>query len=159
MTQRDSTHRSGAHTRAAAAPAWRFALGGALAAAAAAAGNLAWRSTFTSMTGELVPALIDTTSVATASALSVLLAAGIYLLLARGLTIATPLYILGCLVTAGASCVATMTPLMPDGSPTPPGFMQLTVPMHLFAGLAAAVIVPLVVLIGVKADRGPASGS
>ena len=150
MTEQFDSDRSGAHTRAAAAPAWRFAAGGVLAAAVAAAGNLAWRAGFPSMTGLAVPDLIDTGSVVLASSLSVLLAAGIYLLLARGLTIATPLYIVGCLITAAASCVAPLTPVMPDGSPTPPGFATLTIPMHLFAGLAAAVVVPIVTLAGVK---------
>ena len=140
-------------TRAAAAPAWRFALGGVLAAVVAAAGNLAWRSAYPGVTGYPIPAAIDPSSVTTASTLSVLLAAGIYLLLARGLTIATPLYIVGSLVTAAASCVAALTPVLPDGSPTPQGFVQLTMPMHMFAGLAAAVIVPIVALVGVRRPR------
>ncbi len=140
-------------TRAAAAPAWRFAVGGVLAAVVAAAGNLAWRSAYPGLTGYPIPAAIDPSSVTTASTLSVLLAAGIYLLLARGMTIATPLYIVGSLVTAAASCVATLTPVLPDGSPTPPGFAQLTMPMHMFAGLAAAVVVPIVALVGVPRPR------
>ncbi|WP_396624569.1 hypothetical protein [Luteitalea sp.] len=139
-------------TRAAAAPAWRYVLGGMLAAALAVAGNLAWRSAFPAYSGYSVPALIDETSVTLASALSVLLAAGVYLLLSRGLTIATPLYVLGSLLTAAASCVATYVPVMPDGTPTPPGFTELTLPMHLFAGVMAAVVVPLVVLLGVRAQ-------
>lgn len=137
-------------TRAALAPAWRFVVGGALAAAGAAAANLAWRDAYPSMTGYALPQLIDPDSVVVASVLSVLLAAGVYLLLSRGLVIATPLYVLGSLLTAAVSCVATLTPVMPDGSPTPPGFTLLTVPMHLTAGLMAAVVVPLVVLVGVK---------
>ena len=100
--------------------------------------------------GYPVPELIGTDPVVLATSLAVLLAAGIYLLLARGLTIATPLYVIGCLVTAAASCVAALTPVMPDGTPTPPGFPELTIPMHLFAGLVAAVVVPIVVLVGVK---------
>ena len=44
--------------------------------------------------------LIDPTSVAVASVLSVVLATGVYLLLSRGMAIATPLYVVGCLVTA-----------------------------------------------------------
>ncbi|WP_239490262.1 hypothetical protein [Luteitalea sp. TBR-22] len=137
-------------TRAAAAPAWRYVLGGMLAAALAAAGNLAWRSAAPSYTGQPVPALIDPTSVALASVLSVLLAAGVYLLLSRGLTIATPLYVLGSLLTAAVSCVATFVPVMPDGTPTPPGFTHLTIPMHMWAGVMAAVVVPIVVLVGVR---------
>lgn len=140
----------GARTRAAAAPWWRFLIGGMLAAALAAAGNLAWRDAFPSMTGHPVPELIDATSVVLASTLSVLLAAGIYLLLARGLTIATPLYVLGCLVTAAASCVATLTPVLPDGSPAPASFPQLTMPMHMWAGAMAAFVVPVVALWGVR---------
>ncbi len=137
-------------TRAAAAPVWRYAFGGLVAAAGAAAANLAWRDAYPSVTGFVVPPVIDPTSVVTASSLSVLLAAGIYLLLSRGLGIATPLYILGSLLTAAASCVATLTPVMPDGSPTPPGFTQLTMPMHIIAGVMAAFVVPLVVLVGVR---------
>jgi hypothetical protein len=121
-----------------------------LAAAIASAGNLSWRAAFPSTMGYPVPELIGTDPVVLATSLAVLLAAGIYLLLARGLTIATPLYVIGCLVTAAASCVAALTPVMPDGTPTPPGFPELTIPMHLFAGLVAAVVVPIVVLVGVK---------
>ncbi len=102
------------------------------------------------MTGYPVPPLIDPTSVVVASVLSVLLAAGVYLLLSRGMAIATPLYVVGCLVTAAASCMATLTPVLPDGMPVPPGFPLLTIPMHLIAGVMAAVVVPLVVLLGVK---------
>ena len=151
MTERAPIEPGGMRpTRAAAAPAWRYVLGGLLAAALAAAGNLAWRSAFPAYSGYPVPALIDPTSVMLASALSVLLAAGVYLLLSRGLIIATPLYILGSLLTAAVSCVATFVPVMPDGTATPPGFTTLTIPMHLFAGLMAAVVVPIVVLAGVK---------
>lgn len=155
MIERHQQDRGGVQTRAAAAPAWRYALGGLLAAALAAAGNLAWRSAFASTTGQPVPDLVGTGPVVLASVLSVLLAAGIYLLLSRGFTIATPLYVLGCLMTAGASCVAAFVPVMPDGSPTPPGFPQLTIPMHLFAGLMAAVVVPLVVVVGVGRPSRP----
>jgi len=137
-------------TRAAASPAWRYVLGGVVAAACAAAANLAWRRAYPSMTGYPLPPIIDPTSVVVASVLSVLLAAGVYLLLSRGMTIATPLYVVGCLVTAAASCMAPLTPVMPDGSPVPPGFPLLTIPMHLIAGVMAAVVVPLVVLLGVK---------
>lgn len=140
-------------TRAAAAPAWRYVLGGVLAAAGAAAGNLWWRAAFPAVSGFPVPALIDPTSVTMASVLSVLLAAGVYLLLSRGMTIATPLYICGSLLTAAVSCVATFVPVMADGTLTPPGFTELTLPMHLWAGVMSAVVVPLVVLVGVRVQR------
>jgi hypothetical protein len=102
------------------------------------------------MTGHALPDLIDPASVVLASVLSVLLAAGVYLLLSRGFTIATPLYVFGCLLTAAVSCIAPFTPVLPDGSPVPPGFSLLTVPMHLIAGLMAAVVIPILVLAGVK---------
>jgi hypothetical protein len=151
VTERSTTSYGGAPvTRAAASPAWRYVLGGVVAAAGAAAANLAWRRAYPSMTGYPLPPIIDPTSVVVASVLSVLLAAGVYLLLSRGMTIATPLYVVGCLVTAAASCMAPLTPVMPDGSPVPPGFPLLTIPMHLIAGVMAAVVVPLVVLLGMK---------
>lgn len=151
MTDTDSMSRDGARlTGAAAAPWWWFALGGLLAAALAVAGNLAWRTAFPTTYGEPVPAAIDPTSVSTATALSVLLAAGIYLLLARGMRIATPLYIVGSIVTAAASCVATFTPVLPDGMPAPATFPQLAIPMHMIAGVSAAVVVPLVVWFGAR---------
>lgn len=147
----DSGRRDGAPLRGAAAAAWWwFVLGGALAAAVAVAGNLAWRAAFPATFGEPVPAAIDTASVTTATALSVLLAAGIYLLLARGLRIATPLYVAGSIVTAAASCVATFTPVLPDGLPAPASFPHLAIPMHMIAGLSAAFIVPIVVLVGAR---------
>jgi hypothetical protein len=149
-TRATATYGGAPVTRAAAAPVWRYLLGGMVAAAGAAVANLAWRRMYPVMTGYPVPALIDAGSVVMASALSVLLAAGVYLLLSRGMTIATPLYIVGCLITAAASCMAPLTPVMPDGSPAPPGFPLLTIPMHLIAGAMAAVVVPLVVLLGVK---------
>jgi hypothetical protein len=151
MTERGTTGPGGTpRTRAAVAPAWRFVLGGVLAAACAAAANLTWRRVYPSMTGHPLPSLIDPTSVVLVSVLSVLLAAGIYLLLSRGFTIATPLYVLGCLLTAATSCVAPFMPVMPDGTPTPPGFPLLTIPMHMIAGVMAAVVVPLVALVGVR---------
>lgn len=147
----DSDSRDGAPLRGAAAAAWWwFVLGGALAAAVAVIGNLTWRATFPSTFGESVPAAIDTVSVTTATALAVLLAAGIYLLLARGLRIATPLYIVGSIVAAAASCVATFTPFLPDGLPAPPSFPTLAIPMHMIAGLSAAFIVPIVVVAGAR---------
>lgn len=138
---------------AAATPWWWFVLGGVLAAALAVAGNLAWRAAFPATYGTPVPAAIDETSVVTATALSVLLAAGIYLLLARGLRIATPLYIVGSIVTAAATCVATYTPVLPDGMPAPPTFPHLAIPMHMIAGLSAAIVVPLVVMVGGRVSR------
>ena len=119
-----------------------------MAAVLAAAANLGWRAAFPSLMGQPVPQAIDTTSVWLASALPVLLGSGIYLLLARSFAIATPLYVLGSIAVAGASCVATMTPTLPDGSPAPPGFMSLTIPMHMMAGFAAAIVTPLVVVAG-----------
>jgi hypothetical protein len=140
-------------TRAAAAPAWRYVVGGLVAAAGAAAANLAWRDAYPGLTGYPVPALIDPASVTLASSLSVLLAAGVYLLLSRGFTIATPLYVFGCLTTAAVTCVAPLTPVLPDGMPVPPGFPLLTIPMHLIAGVMAAVVVPSLVVLGVKRPR------
>jgi hypothetical protein len=142
-------------TRAAAAPAWRFVIGGMVAAAGAAAANLAWRRAYPTLTGYPLPQIIDPTSVVLASALSVLLAAGVYLLLSRGFSIATPLYVMGCVLSAVASCIAPFTPMLPDGTPAPPGFPLLTIPMHLIAGLMAAIIVPVVALVGVatRSDR------
>lgn len=149
MTDTDPDRRDGAPLRGAAAASWWwFAWGGMLAAAVAVAGNLAWRAAFPATFGEPVPDAIDATSVTTATALSVLLAAGVYLLLARGLRIATPLFIVGAIVTAAASCVATFTPFLPDGLPAPASFPHLAIPMHMIAGLSAAIVVPLVVMLG-----------
>jgi hypothetical protein len=137
-------------TRAAAAPAWRYVVGGLVAAACAAAANLVWRGMFPGLTGYTVPQLIDPTSVVLATVLSVLLAAGVYLLLSRGFIIATPLYVVGCLATAIATCVAPFTPVLPDGMPVPAGFPLLTIPMHMMAGVIAATVVPIVVLFGIR---------
>lgn len=123
---------------------------GIVAAASAAAVNLAWRNAYQGLTGYTVPDLIDPASVAIATVLSVLLAAGVYLLLSRGFIIATPLYVIGCLATAATTCIAPFTPVLPDGMPVPPGFPLLTIPMHLTAGVMAAVVVPVVVLLGVQ---------
>ena len=137
-------------TRAAAAPAWRYVVGGMVASAIAATINLAWRNAYPGLTGYTVPAAIDPVSVAVATVLSIWLAAGVYLLLSRGFVIATPLYVIGCVATAATTCIAPFTPVLPDGMPVPPGFPLLTIPMHLIAGLMAAVVVPLVVLVGVR---------
>jgi hypothetical protein len=137
-------------TRAAASPAWRFVVGGMVAAALAAPINLAWRDAYPGLTGYTVPAAIDPPSVAIATVLSILLAAGVYLLLSRGFVIATPLYVIGCLATAVTTCIAAFAPVLPDGMPVPPGFPLLTIPMHLIAGVMAAVVVPVVVVFGVR---------
>ena len=135
---------------------WRYAWGGALAAAVAVAGNLWWHATFTRMTGLPRPAVIGPEEIVGATAASVLLAAGIYLLLSRALVIATPLYVIGSLAVAAATMIAPLAPVMPDGTATPEAFPQLAMPMHLWAGIAAATVVPLVVHLGRKRRRqGP----
>jgi hypothetical protein len=118
------------------------------AALVAAAGNLAWRAAAPQVTGHAVPAVLDPLPVTLASVGAVLLAAGIYLLLSRALGIATPLYIVGCMVVAVASSVAPLVPVMPDGTPAPDGLAPTGIPMHLIAGLSAAIVVPLVVRLG-----------
>ena len=150
MIESDSRANGGALRGAAAAPWWWFALGGLVAAALAAAANLGWRAAFSSVTGHPLPPAIDALSVAVASTLPVLLGAGIYLLLARSFAIATPLYALGAIAVAVASCVATFTPVLPDGTPAPPEFPTLAIPMHLIAGVIAAVITPLIVAVGAR---------
>lgn len=125
---------------------WRYVSGGLLAAALAAASNLVWRAWFTPLTGYEVPEHLGVLPVVLASVLSVLLAAGIYLLLSRALTIATPLYILGSLAVAAATCVAPLAPVLPDGAPVPEGFPLLAIPMHMLAGVMAAFVVPWIVL-------------
>jgi len=125
-------------------------IGGMVAAAIAAAVNVAWRDAYPGLTGNTVPDLIDPVSVVIATVLSILLAAGVYLLLSRAFVIATPLYVFGCLTSAATSCIAPFTPVLPDGMPVPAGFPLLTIPMHLIAGLMAATVVPIVVLFGVR---------
>lgn len=127
---------------------WRYAWGGGLAAAVAVAGNLWWHAAFTRLTGYPRPPMITPEAIVGATMASVLLAAGIYLLLSRALVIATPLYIVGSLAVAAATMVAPLTPVMPDGSITPERFAHLAMPMHLWAGVSAALIVPLVVHLG-----------
>lgn len=125
--------------------AWRFLWGGAAAALAATAGNLWWFGAFSSVTGQPRPDVITPDAIILASVASVLLAAGIYLLLARALRIATPLYIVGALAVGGVTTLAPMMPVLPDGRPTPDAFAMLAMPMHVWAGVCAAVIVPLFV--------------
>jgi hypothetical protein len=127
---------------------WRYVWGGALATAVAVAGNLWWYAAFTRMTGVPRPAVIGPAEIVGATAASVLLAAGIYLLLSRALVIATPLYVLGSIAVAAATMIAPLVPVMPDGSTTPDAFPHLAMPMHLWAGIAAATVVPLVVHLG-----------
>jgi hypothetical protein len=91
-----------------------------------------------------------------ATAASVLLAAGIYLLLSRALVIATPLYVIGSLAVAAATMIAPLAPVMPDGTAPPDAFPQFAMPMHLWAGIAAATVVPLVVHLGrARRKRAP----
>jgi hypothetical protein len=132
-------------TAAAPPSAWRYVGGGVLAAMLAAAGNLSWRAVAPGVTGYAVPAVLDPLSVSVASVGSVLLAAGIYLLLSRALVIATPLYMAGCVIVAAASSVAALVPVMPDGSPAPAGLAPIAIPMHMLAGVVAALVVPAVV--------------
>ena len=57
VTEQGATFHEGGTlpTRAAAAPAWRYVVGGMVAAACAAAANLAWRSAYPGLTGYTVP--------------------------------------------------------------------------------------------------------
>lgn len=131
---------------------WRFVWGGVLAAVVAVAGNLWWHTAFARLTGHVRPGIITPEAIVGATAAAVLLAAGIYLLLSRAFSIATPLHVLGSLAVAAASAVAPLTPVMPDGTATPEHFALLAIPMHIWAGIAAGVIIPLVVHIG-RASR------
>ncbi len=124
---------------------WRFLWGGAVAALVATLGNLWWFGAFSSMTGQPRPDVITPGAIVLATLASVLLAAGIYLLLARALKIATPLYIVGALAVAGVSMMAPLMPVLPDGRPMPDGFPLLAMPMHAWAGICAAVVIPLFV--------------
>ena len=137
-------------TRAAAAPAWRYLLGGVVAAAVAVVTNVAWRGAYAASRVQPLPDAVSEPAVTIATASAILLGAGVYLLISRSFTIATPLYVLGCVLTAGVSCIAAFAPFMPDGAPAPPDFPQLAIPMHVAAGLIAAGLVPLVVLLGVR---------
>jgi len=143
-------------TAAAEASVWRFVWGGALAALVAAAGNLWWFGAFTRLTGRVRPDILSSESILIATVPSVLLAAGVYLLLSRALAIATPLYVLGTLAVAGATTVAPLAPMMPDGTPTPDTFPLLAMPMHVWAGVCAAVVIPLTVHLGPGRPRGAA---
>lgn len=135
---------------------WRYGWGGGLAAAVAVAGNLWWHTAFTRMTGLPRPDVISPEEIVGATAASVLLAAGIYLLLSRALVIATPLYVIGSLAVAAATMIAPLAPVMPDGTAPPDAFPQFAMPMHLWAGIAAATVVPLVVHLGrARRKRAP----
>jgi hypothetical protein len=51
----------------------------------------------------------------------------------------------GCLFVAAASAMAPLVPVMPDGQGAPEGLPHVAIPMHLLAGVVAALVVPLVV--------------
>lgn len=134
--------------------AWRFMWGGGIAALLATIGNLWWFGKFAQLTGLQHPGIVTPEAIVTATMASVLLDAGIYLLLARALRIATPLYVIGTLAVAGATVVAPLVPVMPDGTATPETLPALAIPMHLWAGLCAAVVVPIVVHVGRRRRAG-----
>lgn len=134
--------------------AWRFMWGGGIAALLATTGNLWWFGAFTQFTGRPHPGIVTAEAIVTATMAAVLLDAGIYLLLARALRIATPLYVIGTLAVAAATVVAPLVPVMPDGTATPEALPALAIPMHLWAGVCAAIVVPIVVHVGRRRRMG-----
>lgn len=116
-------------------------LGSLIAGAGAAVINNAWHLGYTAVTGVSVPQFIHIGSVAGGSLVSLIVAGIGFFIAQRWIPKGTTIYLVGAALLAGLSCIGLFAPELPDGTPTPAGYLGLTLPLHLFGG-AATLLVP-----------------
>ena len=89
-----------------------------------------------------VPAVIHVGSITGASVVPAVLAGVFYYLLARFTRRPTLIFSVVVVAMTLLSLGGPFQPTLPDGSPTPAGFVTLTLPMHLIAGAVMLAVIP-----------------
>lgn len=83
-----------------------------------------------------------TVAVTVASVLPVVVGAVFYFVLARYVPKGALIWTVVGVVFMLASCYSPTLPTLPDGTPAPPGFALLAIPMHLISGVVALWGIP-----------------
>lgn len=119
----------------------QFVTGAVLAGIVIAILNNVYHLIYTSVSG-VKSSVINVGSVTAFSLIPVFAGAFIYYALSRFTRYSTFLFITGALLFTFISLAEPLSPTLPDGSPKPEGFVALTVPMHLIAGILTVIIIP-----------------
>ncbi|GAB4424374.1 MAG: hypothetical protein OHK0039_41520 [Bacteroidia bacterium] len=116
---------------------------GLIAAGVSAAVNLAYHFIYVAATGIALPASIGWPQVLISSILPVMLAGLGYFALLRFVPARARVIFVGVVLgLALLSLGGSFADPLPDGSPAPAGFALWSAPMHIVAGLAAALLIP-----------------
>ncbi len=89
-----------------------------------------------------VPGVIHAGSVTMASVMPALLAGAFYYLLARFTRWPARIFTVVVVAFTLFSLGGPLQPVLPDGTPAPAGFVTLTLPMHLIAGVVMLAVIP-----------------
>ena len=119
-----------------------FVKAGLIAALSAAVLNNLYNLIYTVITGIDVSAVVNIASVTTASFIPILVGTLVYFVLTKVTARADMIFIGGAAALTILSLMGPLSPTLPDGSATPPGFAALTIPMHFVAGLACILVLP-----------------
>ncbi len=120
----------------------QFLIGGLVAGLLATVLNNIYSVIYTAWTGFSIPEIINPISVTLASIVPLLTASCLYYLLERFTTKGTTIFVILAVVVTIVSFAGPLGSSLPDGTPTPDGFAGLTLPMHIFAGLAVIIVIP-----------------
>ena len=126
-------------------PLSKFIIGGLISGVVSTVLNNFYGFGYTALTGFRIPEVINVVSITSASMITTFVGALIYFALSRFTEMANLFFMVGGIVFALLSFVVPFSPTLPNGAPTPAGFAGLTAPMHLMAGIACVVLVPLFV--------------
>lgn len=123
----------------------RYLLAGIFAGLIIAVINNFYSFVYSAVTGVSMPDVIHFGSVAGASVVPAVIGGLIYYGLSKVTARATLIFMIGAGLFALASCYGPLQDQLPDGRQVPAGWVGLTLPMHLIAGLVAVVFIPVYV--------------
>jgi hypothetical protein len=100
-----------------------------------------------SMTGFSIPGVIHVGSITGSSVMTALVGGIGYFVLAKFMVKddvkkRTLIFQIGAIVLAVLSLFSSFGPTLPDGTPAPAQFAMLSAPMHIIAGVVAALVIP-----------------
>ena len=116
--------------------------GGAIAGLAGVLLNNIYSIIYSQLTGISISEYVNITTITLASFLPCLLAGMVYFGLCFYTKNHRVVFIVGAIMFTLFSLLAPLSSTMPDGSPVPPGFAGLTIPMHIISAALLLVILP-----------------
>ena len=116
--------------------------GGAVAGLAGVLLNNIYSILYTQLSGFSFPEFVNITTITLASFLPCTLAGMLYFGLCFYTKNHRVVFIVGTIMFTLLSLLAPFSSTMPDGSPVPPGFAGLTLPMHLISATLLLIILP-----------------